>query len=436
MNSKGTLTANVCLTTTALFAGTAWTQASASHSHKIKHGDTVELLSRRTHVPVRDILAANHIGADDVLHEGRTLVIPAARKAHTAPHTMRRAARVKGDRVSLRLGPDSTHHRVALCAEGAALTVTARRDGWLQVRTTDGRTGWVRSDFVHFSKGASAPPNAHASAANRHDKAVALARHERRAQQAAAAHHRQHLENVAHARKLAHQHEQAVLRRRREQVAHAGAHGSHHVAHRLSEHQNEALANYLHRQRIKLARMHHHNAHLAAIAHAAQHHKHGAGHQVVHRLSEHRNEALANYLHRQQLKMARLHRHGAHVAAAHAGAHHGNSGPHGAVVHRRSEHQNEALANYLRRQQIKMARLRHHGEHLSAIASAGHHRLSHHRNEALANYLRRQQAKMERRHRHGEFASMRRSGTHYSHHIRPEAESPSAANDVVRSAFA
>ena len=322
MTSKGTLRAHVCLTaTTALFAGGAWSQASASHAHKVKHGQTVESIAREYHVALKSLLAANDIKSSSILRDGRKLVIPDSHKSTKVPGSARRGARINGEHISLRTGPSTSRERVSLCSNGAKLVITAKRDGWLHVRLSDGQSGWVRSDFVHGAdKGLAAHSGSkhhehqtaskiqrHASesasaALRQHGKANAHNRHAQHLMEAAAAKHQAHLtaaethrrlheENVAHARKLKHPHELASAKHRQ----HSGS-----VVHKLSRHQNEALANYLHREQLKLARRNHQQAHHAAIAH-----QHSERPAVVHNLSHHQNEALANYLNREQLKLAR-----------------------------------------------------------------------------------------------------------------------------------
>ena len=150
MNYKGRSRAHVCLTatTTAIFAGTACGQAFGSHTHILKPGETVEFLGRHYHLPVKDILTANHINANDILLNGRSLYIPDAPRQVIVPHTMRKEARIKGDRISVRMGPSSFQHRMRLCDNGTKLVITAARNDWLQVMLPDGRSGWVRNNYI------------------------------------------------------------------------------------------------------------------------------------------------------------------------------------------------------------------------------------------------------------------------------------------------
>lgn len=60
------------------------------------------------------------------------------------------SARVKTkvDSLRLRVGPGSGFSVVRGLPQGTALTVVARKPGWLQVTLSDGSSGWVDSEFV------------------------------------------------------------------------------------------------------------------------------------------------------------------------------------------------------------------------------------------------------------------------------------------------
>ena len=121
--------------------------ASALQKHTLQPGETLSAVARRYHVSIRDIARANRLAGVDSVKDGITLTIPNAPKKKIVPATMRRAASIQGDRVSVRTQPYATARRVALFDKGAAVTVTAQREGWSQVTTPNG-TGWVRSDFL------------------------------------------------------------------------------------------------------------------------------------------------------------------------------------------------------------------------------------------------------------------------------------------------
>ena len=478
MNSKQSLRAHVCLTatTTLLLAGTAFSQAIAARTHVLKHGETIEALGRRYHIPARDILAANHLSASDILRDNRRVTIPDAPRTVNVPRHSHKAGHIVGSRISIRSGPASLQPRVRLAEDGAKVVVTAARGDWLQVTLEDGRSGWVRSDFVkvgagktaarsdeeHKNSETGAPRRRHEDeheAAHRHNLAIAAARRKKQHLSAAEINRRQHLENIAHAKKLKHLHELAVARQRH--------HGSTSAAARKHHHDNEKLANALRRQEAEAAAAHHHahaghaaeRRHLEALAAARKHHHDNEAlanrlrrEEAAHRHSRagraterhhlealaaarkhhHDNEALANRLRHEEAAEKRHHAHAGQNAEAQR---------HEAALARAHHHDNEARANAIRRHQAALAHAHHHDNEARANALRRHEaalaREHQHHNEKLANYLRRMQAQASGRHHTDRAASTSyQESTHFAHRIRPEAESPSAANDVVRSAFA
>src|SRR5258706_215408 len=81
---------------------------------------------------------------------------------HLAPPAQygptRKSARVTGNRIAIRIGPDQQHRRVVLVDHGAQLVVTNMAGEWLQVKTESGKTGWIRADFVRVGKGTVVEP--------------------------------------------------------------------------------------------------------------------------------------------------------------------------------------------------------------------------------------------------------------------------------------
>src|ERR1051325_404341 len=94
-------------------------RTEASQAVVIERGDSIDSLARRFHVAIKDIAKANHISPDAVLIDGHRLLIPDPPKAVIQPPTMRRAAKIHGDRITIRTGPDSSYRRVALLDNGA-----------------------------------------------------------------------------------------------------------------------------------------------------------------------------------------------------------------------------------------------------------------------------------------------------------------------------
>jgi cell wall-associated NlpC family hydrolase/uncharacterized protein YraI len=374
---------------------------------------------------LKDLLAANHLKANDILREGRHIHIPNGRKSSASTGTVRSIARIKGDRISVRTGPGSTHHRLRVCEDGTPLTVTGEQDGWLKVRFKDGKSGWVRSDFVrHRGNGAAGVAHktprrksdsgapltpaalpggrerlrAHRAAAGRDDR-IARKHHEERhplketaakmrqhSHESAAAKHKHHLEAAARAKHERHLMELAAA------VRHA------HAAKLAAMHHSEEVAKARHRKHlVEIAAKHHHkNSHeLAKAEHQRRlHEKHLAQAEHQKRLHEKHLAEIAKAEHRKHL----------HAAEA-----------------KRSHHHKEELAHQHRLKRLQEIAAARHKHHLEALANAHHRHLA-----AVAAHERRAALAARRHHERGD----------YSHHIRPEAESPASSNDIVRAAYA
>jgi cell wall-associated NlpC family hydrolase len=422
VNSKGLLRAHICLTTatTAFFAGTACGQANASQTHILKHGETVEFLGRHYHVALKDLLAANHLHADDILLDGRSLRIPDAPRPTIVPPTMRKEIRITGDRISIRNGPASSHHRLKLCDSGTKLVVTAEHNGWLQVTLNDGRIGWVRSDFVH-NAGKSAPTNlAHHMARPKHALAV----------------HLPATRTAAGAERLRHQQVLAVRASKTAHKPHEARHPLHEVSEHIRERHDEVAGARKRRHEENIARARH-ERHVMEAA-AAKLHSNKATHGARHRAEE----LAAAHLHQKHLaeiKEAQRHKHLKEIADAHnrrdrdggtetfrkkCTVEMAAAKPSSHVREKakaRRHHHEEELAHARRQKHLDEIAAARHQQHLEALAAIHRHHLA-----ALANHDHRAAVAAARHHDTGR----------YTHKIRPEAESPSASNDVVRSAFA
>ncbi len=83
---------------------------------------------------------------------------------------MYRNASIKGDRISVRVGPGTEHRRLNMFDNGTPMIVTAERNGWAQVQMPDGKTGWTMLSYLKVggTKTAHAKPIAKTS----HPKAV------------------------------------------------------------------------------------------------------------------------------------------------------------------------------------------------------------------------------------------------------------------------
>ncbi len=124
------------------------TKAYADHSVVVGPGDSVDSLARKFHVSTRDIERANGITKESLLRDGRKLTIPAPPKQVLRPSTTRRAAKVAGDRVTFRLGPNEGYRRVSLLDAGKEIIVTGKAGDWLQAELPNGKIAWVRTDFI------------------------------------------------------------------------------------------------------------------------------------------------------------------------------------------------------------------------------------------------------------------------------------------------
>ncbi len=127
--------------------------AEASQTVVIQRGDSIDTLARKYHVSIADIARANGIDKDAILVDGKRLTIPDPPRSVKRPATMRRAAVVSGDRITVRLGPDESYRRLTLVDHGAELTATRKAGDWYQVELPSGRIGWLRGDFLRVGKG-------------------------------------------------------------------------------------------------------------------------------------------------------------------------------------------------------------------------------------------------------------------------------------------
>ncbi len=227
----------VLSTATSLLASPVW----AAQTHKLQAGETLAALARKYHVTVGDIASANHLSEKAVLDLGRTLVIPNPPKPTTAAATMHKAATIKPDRnrISVRIGPGEAHRRLTMFDAGAPVTVTANQDGWSQVTLPDGRSGWIRSDFLTFGRHGAAQqvaenvPTPHRSKPVRHEApAEAVSEDRRRGRRLARAHRRATI--VASRKHHEEQHPKRLARHHHAAVQVVRRHHPHHEAVRVA----------------------------------------------------------------------------------------------------------------------------------------------------------------------------------------------------------
>ena len=122
--------------------------ALASKTVTAKRGDTLHTLARQYGVWPIDIAKANGLPAGSNLKENQHLVIPDPPSAVRAKPVLDRMAYVKGDRITVRLGPGVQYRRATLLDCGAVLRVTAKQGAWCQVSGGPKVQGWIRGDFL------------------------------------------------------------------------------------------------------------------------------------------------------------------------------------------------------------------------------------------------------------------------------------------------
>jgi cell wall-associated NlpC family hydrolase len=140
----------VCLSSAVLIITTA--SSLASQTVVIGPRDSIDSLARKYHVSKKEIAKANGISTESVLVDGKSLIIPdPPSQVSTAP-TMRVSAAIRGDRITVRRGPDAKYIRLTLLDDRTPLIVTARKGDWSQVTLANGSSGWVRSEFLSGGK--------------------------------------------------------------------------------------------------------------------------------------------------------------------------------------------------------------------------------------------------------------------------------------------
>lgn len=248
----------VCLTTGASYA---------SQTVTIGRGDSLDSLARRFHVPVKDIARANGIkDPEAILKDGRKLIIPDAPKSVVRPSTMRKAATVNGDRITIRRGPNEGYSRLILLDHGSQLLITAKAGEWLQVVLPSGSSGWIKNDFVKlggdlrgFERTAKAEPHrvAKTSKVDKVEQGGKLSKSAKR-EQLAKAEKRERLAKAAKRERLAKAEKRARVAKAAAKTKHArseklASRKSHQKAARLTAHQRRLAAITERKRRERIA---------------------------------------------------------------------------------------------------------------------------------------------------------------------------------------
>lgn len=122
--------------------------AQASQTHTLKPGETLASLARKYHVSAQDIARANSLRNPDNLREGAKLMIPPPPKRLSVSPTLHVSSTLNADRINLRLGPDESYRPVDCLDQGTSVVITGKKADWRQIRLADGRSGWVKVDFL------------------------------------------------------------------------------------------------------------------------------------------------------------------------------------------------------------------------------------------------------------------------------------------------
>lgn len=173
LNTKGTRWVRACVlpSTASLLALQAGSAATAAKKYSLRKDETISSVARKFHVSVHDIAVTNHLSNPDSVPDFTKLIIPSAPKVTKVHAAMHKRAAIDGDRIAVRLGPGETNQRLTMFDKGVQVTVTAEKSGWAQITLPDGKTGWIRQDFLHFDGQASHLASANHSNFSKHGHA-------------------------------------------------------------------------------------------------------------------------------------------------------------------------------------------------------------------------------------------------------------------------
>jgi peptidoglycan endopeptidase LytF len=124
--------------------------AHADETHVLQPNETVAGIARKFHVTVAEIAKANHLKNPDSVPDFTKLKIPSSSHHFKITERLHSSAYIDGDAVNVRVGPSKDRPVMMTCDTGQAITVTAVREDWAQIRLPSGRTGWIRRDLVKY----------------------------------------------------------------------------------------------------------------------------------------------------------------------------------------------------------------------------------------------------------------------------------------------
>lgn len=333
MQSTGLRWTRLCVASsaTALFTS-ASLSAFATQKHALQPGETLDALARKYHVSVPDLIRANNIENQDAIPDGRVLTIPNPPRSLHAEPDLHRAAHVGKDSASVRLGPGLEYRRANFVYEGDAVTITAEREGWVQIEADGGVKGWMLKSLLHGTKGSVEGPQTAA---------------------------RDREQEPKHSRKPSHHAAMTVAeedRSRARKVARlqAGTSAAHHKRH--AQHQEPVKVHKTSAEREVAAHSSHKRKHTAQVARI----EHETAKARRHHSVEDSEPAVSSHK-----RVTKRHSNGeaSHVAQA---RHHAEA-EHLARVAKRKQQQEAHLANVTRR------RHSHHSEDSGSQVAQTHH---------------------------------------------------------------
>lgn len=154
LKNNGLRWARLCLavTLTTLLTLSGLVPANAARKHKAKRETAAKhhVTAKKTKSGRKSHSSASHgENRSSKKHSERSASRSKKHSERTASRTKKHSGpSVGGEGVSLRSAPGTDSRRITLTEKGTHLRIVKKRKGWLQVRLPDGKSGWMRSDFV------------------------------------------------------------------------------------------------------------------------------------------------------------------------------------------------------------------------------------------------------------------------------------------------
>ncbi len=123
------------------------TSAKTSGGYTVREGDNDWVIAARLGIKTKDLHALNPGIKWSRLQIGQTL-----KTGKTAPKVARsipfRSGVISGEGIALRSTASTSSTKVASLKKSDRITVQYKEGDWFNVKTSDGKKGWVRQDFV------------------------------------------------------------------------------------------------------------------------------------------------------------------------------------------------------------------------------------------------------------------------------------------------